>query len=320
MRLQALLFGSVAMLHSIPALALVDPPASTAADPRIRTVVYDRNDPVELNAAPGTTLRIEFGPDETVTGVVVSDQGTISPEMVPTQTGYGAMVGGLASSTSKGPSSCDPNMCRAVIGNFVYLKPLLSLDPQPVFVQTTRINAFGKTETVPYTFELLTRTGQQSAAASTTWSVSFVYPDRIRAARLAAWRRRKAQLDETERARLAITPPGPAYPSQGANWRYGYRGSATVQPDQAWDDGRTTFLRFNGNRRVPNIYSRSPDGHESIPAYATEPDAMGTTLRVSSTKTKWFVRDGDEAGCLFDLGLDPQGATAMTVVEPKAGP
>ena len=319
MRLRALLFGLVALLQTIPALALVNPPASTGADPRMRTVVYNRNDPVELTAAPGTTLRIEFGIDESVTGVVVSDQGTIAPEMVPAQTGYGAMVGGLASSASKGPSSCDPNLCRSVINNFVYLKPLRSLDPQPVFIQTSRVNAFGKTETVPYTFELLTRTGQQSAAAGTTWSVTFVYPERIRAARLVAWRKRKAQQDEAARVRLAISPPGPAYPSQEANWRYGYRGSASVQPDQAWDDGRTTFLRFNGNRRVPNIYSRSPDGHESIPAYATEPDAMGTTLRVSSTKTKWFIRDGDEAGCMFDLGPDPQGATAMTVVEPKAG-
>ena len=112
-------------------------------------------------------------------------------------------------------------------------------------------------------------------------------------------------------------------PTLDANWRYAYRGSTVIVPDQVWDDGRTTFLRFNGNRRVPNVYRRLPDGHESIPAYSTEPDATGTTLRIGRTETKWWMRDGDEVGCLFDLGPDPHGATAMTVANPvpaKAAP
>ena len=109
-----------------------------------------------------------------------------------------------------------------------------------------------------------------------------------------------------------MRPPSPSAPGVTANWRYGYRGSEAVRPDQAWDDGRTTFLRFNGNRRVPNVYRQLPDGHEGLASYATEPDAGGTVLRISRTETKWFIRDGDAAGCLFNVGSDPDGKTAAT--------
>ena len=310
------------MLQVTPALAAVNPPAASGADARMRTVVYNPSNPVMLYAAPGASLRIRFGADETIDDVVVSDQGTIAPDNEPAQpapTGPFASVSASfsgAGGSGHPPASCDVNMYRSVMGNFLYLKPVRDLDAQPLFVQTSRVNASGKVEQVAYTFELVTRPGALAAAGmSTIWDVSFTYPDRERLARAVAWRKRKAALDEAAREQLALMPAPPSGPSLSANWRYGYRGVAEVQPDGAWDDGRTTFLRFNGNRRVPNIYRRLPDGHESIPAYATEPDATGTTLRIARTETRWFLRDGDEAGCLFDLGPDPEGATSNTVAD-----
>ena len=46
-----------------------------------------------------------------------------------------------------------------------------------------------------------------------------------------------------------------------------------------------------------------------------KPAMAGTTLRIARTESKWFIRDGDEAGCLFDLGPDPDGKNAMTVAQ-----
>lgn len=312
------LLTAATMLHAVPALAAIDPPAASQLDHRMRVIPYNRNNPVQLYAAPGASLRIQLGADEEVVRIVVSDQATIAPEPEAPEPGgastVSSTVGGPASGP-KGPASCDPNLCRDVAGNFVYLKPLRALNPQPLFIQTKWCSPdTARCEMVPYAFELLTRPGDPKVtAAAAAWDVTFTYPERDRAARIAAQRKAQAAWAAAWRERQALLPPSPAAPAFTSNWLYGFRGSDAVQPDEAWDDGRTTFLRFNGNRRVPNVYRRLPDGHEGIPAYATEPDVGGTILRIARTEAKWFLRDGDAAGCLFNIGPDPDGKTAATV-------
>jgi type IV secretion system protein VirB9 len=315
MTFRMLLLGT-SLLCSVPAIAAIDPPAASKADARIRSLVYDPNNPVEIYTSPGVSLRLELGADEEVVQIIVSDQDTITPDpsapppvAAVSTNPLGGQQGGQT------PPSCDANLCRAISGNIVYIKPIRALDPQPLFIQTKRIDANGKTEMVPYTFELLTRaTGTEAPV----WGVRFTYPDRVKQAQAIAWTRQRSAKAEAARQTASLAHPVPNAPPPDANYRYGYRGSTSLQPDRAWDDGRTTFLRFNGNRRLPNIYSRLPDGKESIPASAPEPDATGNTLRVAGTETKWFLRDGDEAGCLFDLGPDPEGRTAATVAPVKA--
>jgi type IV secretion system protein VirB9 len=304
------------LLYSAPALAAIDPPAASPADGRIRSLVYDPNNPVEIYTAPGMSLRLEFGADEEVVdaGIVVSDQDTIAPDPAappPITTVSNPMAG----QGPKIPSTCDFNMCRSVSGNIVYLKPVRPLDPQPLFIQTKRTNAKGVAEMVPYTFELFTKpvADKDGKPVPMVWGVRFTYPERAKQAQAAAWAKQRSASEATARDLAGLAHPVPNAPTADANFRYGYRGAASVQPDQAWDDGRTTFLRFNGNRRLPNIYNLLPDGQESIPASAPEPDAGGNTLRIARTEAKWFLRDGDEAGCLFDLGPDPDGRTAATV-------
>jgi len=88
--------------------------------------------------------------------------------------------------TQKGPASYDANLCRSVAGNFVYLRPLRPLDPQPLFIQTKRCPESAKCEMVPYAFEMLTRSADVKAAAdNVAWAVAFSYPDRERAAQQA---------------------------------------------------------------------------------------------------------------------------------------
>ncbi len=311
------LLAAATMLHAVPALAAIDPPAASSLDQRMRVVPYSRSNPVQLYAAPGASLRIQLGADEEVVQIVVSDQATITPEEEAPGAGAATTVSSTLGSppAQRGPSSCDPNLCRSVAGNFVYLKPLRVLDPQPLFIQTKRCAAdTGKCEMVPYTFELLTKAGDpKMTAGAAAWDVTFTYPDRDRAARLAEQRKAYAARLAAWRERQAMRPLAPAAPTVAANWRYAYRGSKAVEPDDAWDDGRTTFLRFNGNRRVPNVYRRTPDGQVGIPAYAAEPDAGGTVLRIARTETKWFLWYGDAAGCLFNVGPDPDGKAAATV-------
>jgi len=308
---------ATSLLYAAPAFAVVDPPAASINDARMRTIVYDQNNPVELYVVPGASLRLQLGADESVVQIVASDQNMITPD--PASAPPPAASGIMSATGAPGatPPSCDPNLCRSVVGNFVYLKPLRALDPQPLFIQTQRVGEDGRPEMVPYTFELLTRhpvlNGQP--AQPMVWGLRFIYPDRERAAKAAAWLKQKQEREEAAREAAALAAPPPLAPDAKSNWRYGYRGAASVQPDEVWDDGRSTFLRFNGNRRVPNIYNQLPDGHESIPAVASTPDETGNTIKIAHTETKWFIRDGDEAGCLFDLGPDPVGATTATVAD-----
>jgi len=310
------LAAAIATSLAIPAsaLAAIDPPAASKLDPRMRSLVYDPNNPVEIYTVPGASLRLELGADETVVQIITSDQDTIAPDPAAAPPAATVSTNPIAGQSSGIPPSCDANMCRSVSGNIVYIKPVRPLDPQPLFIQTQRTDAFGKQEMVAYTFELLTKPlDQLGKAPPTVWGVRFIYPERAKQQAAAAWKQKQTAWAATARQTAALAHPVKNTPGPNANFRYGYRGAASVQPDQAWDDGRTTFLRYNGNRRVPNVYSKLPDGHESIPASAPEPDATGTTLRIARTETKWFLRDGDEAGCLFDLGPDPDGRTSTTV-------
>ena len=60
MKMRAFLLAT-SLLYAVPALALVDPPAAGKADGHVRSVVYDPNNPVQIFAVPGESLRIELG-------------------------------------------------------------------------------------------------------------------------------------------------------------------------------------------------------------------------------------------------------------------
>lgn len=331
MTLRALLAATSGIAIALPlfcaatARAEIDPPspltkAGTSKDGRVRVVTYDRDNPTVLTTAPGASISVQFGADETIVKVIASDQGTWAPDDDPTPSAAqmvanrtGSTGGGTDRETSasrmdagKSPASCDPNLCRSLEANFLWLKPLRPLDPQPLHVLTKRCPGDGKPcEMVPYTFTLVTKeapTGDlRSAVQTAAWDVRFTYPDRDRAAKAAAWRAGRDRWRRRQQERAELTPPPPAGPTWGDNRRYGYRGSGAVMPDPngVWDDGRTTFLRFSGVRRVPNVYRELPGGKEGTTPYATEADATGTTVRIAGVAHKWIVRDGDEAGCVF---------------------
>ena len=339
MKYRALLVAAT-VLTAGPALAAFDPPAASDKDKRIRTLAYSATNPVTLAVSPGASVRIQLGPDEQVEQISVSDQGGMGveaqevPDALASNVSVNSGSSGPAAGGVKWPPSCDVNLCRTVVGNFVYLRPLRALEPQPLFIQTKRCSDAagapancaticpdsniavvpGRCEMVPYTFELLTRPADVRAAAdNVAWSVSFTYPDRARtAALLEAQRRRTAQI-AAWRERQANKVAGPAVPKAADNYFYGYRGSAALMPDHTWDDGRSTFMRFDGNRRLPIPERVLPDNAKSIPAYSPEIDATGTTLRIARTEKMWRLRDGDEVGCVFNVGSDPDGRTATTV-------
>lgn len=322
MNMRALLVAT-SILASGPELAAIDPPAASKADGRMRTVAYDPNNPVELHTQPGLALRVVLGAGEEVVQVITSDQEILAPDptepaLPATQVSNGLMPG-QGGEAAKMPPSCDRDLCRSVWGNIVYLKPIRPLSAQPLFVQTRRTDAAGHVEMVPYSFVLSASVPSPAdkVQAQPVWGVQMVYPARIKAQQVAAWLARKRE-DEAKQAQLAsIAQPSPVFPCdtlKGVNWQYGYVGSAALKPDAVCDDGRTTYLRYNGNRRVPNVYEKIPGQKgPALPVTSTDPDPTGNTLRITSTGKKWFLWNGDDAGCLLNDGADPTGSTATTI-------
>ena len=337
-----LLAAAAVLLTAGPTFAAVNPPPASKADAHMRSVRYDANNPIELDTTPGVSLRIILAPDEEVERVIVSDEGIMKPEpdvdtASPQVSSVSATINGAVGTVSnlgtnqngnqnggKLPT-CDPNLCRDVTGNIVYLKPLRSLDPQPLFIHTVRHDPItGQTERVPYAF-VLTSHGEDTkaaTAASTLWSVTLTYPEREAAARRVAAQKAAEARAAAWRERQALRPPSEAAHAATDNRRYGYKGSAAVMPDMngVHDDGRTTFLRFDGNQRVPNVYRILPDGKRGLARSTTEPDATGTTLRIAGTERVWILADGTETGCVINGGSDPEGRTAATVASVQDDP
>ena len=172
----------VAAVGSLPSIALaLDTPQPAGRDKRIRVVTYDRDNVVQLYAAPGATVRIEIAADETIEAILVSDQTIMRQDLEVEDPGEASTPPNQRSAPA---AACDRNLCRSIQGPFVYIKPVRDLDPQPLFIQTRKCSEDGKCVSRPYTLELVTRQGPLvEAAANTYYAIRFDYPaDRVAAA------------------------------------------------------------------------------------------------------------------------------------------
>lgn len=307
---------------ALPAYAL-DAPVPSAADKRLRTVIHDPQQVVPFFTAVGATARIQLGAGEEVVGVLVSDQTAMAAEPEPDDT----MVADTARPSgggAPGPTSCDRNICRSVYNNFVYIRPLRDLAPQPVFIQTKHCDETGKCEQVPYALQLVTRPGDMTeATANTYYGLAYTYPAREAAARrraaaaqAAKWQAQRAQQAE----RQAMAPLPVSYSTQNNAWQYAWQSEPSayaLMPDEVWDDGRSTFLRFNGMRRVPNVYTRNPDRTKTLVTAASEPGPTGTVLRIGRTAKMFVLEDGALIGAIHNAGPDPEGRSSLTVAAPS---
>ena len=176
------------LLAAAPALALETPPDGPR-DKRVRVVEYDRDQVVRIYTAVGATIRIEIAPSEVVEALSVSDQALMSGEV---QAEQGLGEGSSELRPTPQPSACvgDINLHRCSYGNFIYLKPVRELDPQPLHIQAKRCETASEGAAPrcvwrPYQFELMTRSGPLTEAVpNTMYVLRFDYPaDRAAAER-----------------------------------------------------------------------------------------------------------------------------------------
>ena len=317
--LRLLLAASVTLpLAGSPARA-GEEPAPAGRDPRVRVIAYDPAQVVRLFVTPGATLTIQLAPGEAVAGLPVSDQALL--EGPTPESGGVSLVGGSQRTAAGRGASADQNLMTSVRGNFVMLKALRELVPQPLFVIGRSTDpATGRETMRAYTFELSTRTGPLTEGAGPVpYLVRFAYPTEERAAAAAAAEvRRKAGAEAAatrrrewgersarDRLRVASSAPTPGV----LNWRYDGQGDRDLAPAEVWDDGQSTFLRLPGNRRVPAIFSVLPDGREAAANFSSNGAGLVT---IHGTGTAWRLRDGGLVLCVLNRAHDVTGRNPGT--------
>jgi type IV secretion system protein VirB9 len=267
---------------SAPALASEDPVAGPL-DSRMRTIAYDPGQVFHLSTAVGATLVVEFGSDEAVTQVAVTDSKD------------------LKASPAR---------------NFLFFKSETPLSLQPVIVLTT--NAEGTLRR--YVFEVTTVDGSTlgNGSPGIYYSVQFTYPADVAAKRQAAMvaaARWKAAAKAAKVAQYHLQlahnemEQEATYPFSGPrNWKYLAQGDRSILPLEVWDNGFSTAFRFPGDVRVPSIFVINPDGKEATANFSVK----GNLVLVDAVARQWRLRDGSTVLCVFNEAYNSVGVVPGT--------
>ncbi len=145
-----------------------------------------------------------------------------------------------------------------------------------------------------YSFDLkLARKAKGEVAFMTVY---FRYPVAAQAAEAAA--------KEADQVRNLLDVASPI-----SNRHYSVQGSSDLAPIEAWDDGRTTFLRFRARTSIPAIYEANDDSSvkriENI-------NVKDDVVQVQGVRRKLVLQTGKEIACVFNEGYDPTAPRPAT--------
>ncbi|MBY3108063.1 P-type conjugative transfer protein VirB9 [Rhizobium laguerreae] len=196
----------------------------------------------------------------------------------------------------------------APAGNILFLKPRENQPVTNISVVTTRRDG----STRSYQMELTVRDGTVEAGQNTYFYVKYRYPaDEAERRRLdAAARAQAAQAGEADKVLALHEAYGPR------NWRYSAQGSAALEPQAVYDNGKVTTFAFAGNQEMPAIYMENSDGSESLVPKSVE----NNLVLVHAISRKFILRRGGDVLCVFNeaydrIGINPDTNTTSPSVE-----
>lgn len=196
----------------------------------------------------------------------------------------------------------------APAGHILFLKPRESQPATNISVVTTRSDGSKRS----YQMELQVRDGSVEAGQNTYFYVKYRYPaDEAERRRLESEARKKAAdagyADEVLGTHEQFGP---------RNWRYSAQGSAAIEPQAVYDNGKITTFAFTGNQEMPAIYVENSDGTESL----IPKTVRGKLVLIHSISRKFILRRGSDTLCIFNeayspVGVDPGTNTTSPSVE-----
>lgn len=196
----------------------------------------------------------------------------------------------------------------APAGNILFLKPRENQPVTNISVVTSRRDG----TTRSYQMELTVRDGTVEAGQNTYFYVKYRYPaDEAQRRRLeAAARAQTAEAGAADRVLALHEAYGPR------NWRYSAQGSAALEPQAVYDNGKVTTFAFVGNQEMPAIYVENSDESESLVPKSVD----GNLALVHAISRKFILRRGGDVLCVFNeaydrVGINPQTNTTSPSVE-----
>lgn len=160
-------------------------------------------------------------------------------------------------------------------GNILFLKPVEKKANANLNVITNKRE---------YVFLL---TAAFRSAKQQTFKIVFRYPDEDGAS--------NALLEEAKER--AAKPNLANLDVANTNSEYSYRGSSLLKPVVAFDDGKKTFFRFDGE--IPAIFSVDTRRNESLVNFRRE----GEFIVIDKVNFQWTLRDGNQQACVYNMRM-----------------
>lgn len=171
----------------------------------------------------------------------------------------------------------------------IFLKPAGELPDTNIHVVTNKRK---------YTFDLKLSTSKNRRTPFMT--VFFRYPADSRTAGAGS-----NAAKESAQVRALLEAGAPV-----GNRRYTVQGASDLSPIEAWDDGRTTFLRFRARGSIPAVYEERPG--EKRPEKIENVSVNNDIVQVAGVRRKLVLRVGQEIACVFNEGYDADAPRPAT--------
>ncbi|KAB2654920.1 P-type conjugative transfer protein VirB9 [Brucella tritici] len=201
----------------------------------------------------------------------------------------------------------------APAGNILFLKPRENQPVTNISVVTTRRDGSKRS----YQMELVVREGSVAAGEATYFYVKYRYP----ADEAERWRLEAEAAKRAAQAVLADQVLNVHEQYGPRNWRYSAQGSAAIEPQAVYDNGKITTFAFTGNQEMPAIYIENSDGTESL----VPKTVQGDLVMVHAISRKFILRRGNDTLCIFNeaytpVGINPGTNTTSPSVERVVNP
>jgi len=257
----------------------LQPAQDSPDDYRVKTVPYNANDVVRIDAVVGLTTHIEIGEGEQYETHAFGD-----PE----------------------------GWTLAHKGNHYFIKPTATNSDTNLVLITDRhvynilLDFIGKWQSRDEAGRVVDHDIETPwTLKKATVQLKYTYPEEQRAmlAEQARQAEDKARVDEA----LSDT-----YRDTGANLAYTMsQGAESIRPQNVWDNHRFTFFKFPRGQALPNIYVMGPDGNETIADTHVEGDDNNIIV-AHQVAQQWLIRSGDRVIGVVNNGYDPSEAAHFT--------
>ncbi len=291
-RLTPLLALALAAATAAPVFAAATPsPGRT--DPRLRWIVYNEREVVEVKGHYGYQTLVQLGASEEITDVSIGD-GMAWQVDIPARKNLLFLKPVEAyASTNLTVLTARPALDGSGERTRIYVFSLVAAVPREEGISAALRDAEREAD-IPLTQEA------ERAAADFTWLINFHYPE-DQAERLAM-RVRRTQDRQESRVLPSRTGSEAGIDPAAWNWQYTFAGDSTQAPVNVFDDGQHTYFQFDPRTRVPAIFLVHPDETESLVNVVRR----GRFLVVHDLGRQFTLRNGEVETCVFNEAWNPE--------------